>query len=93
MVWLAGGDVISKLVAQPIKLVLRRLQSTHRERHAKKGSKLLTAVTMATSENAVPVQTLRFCRPRMIVEATVKISDTIFTTDELDRNRFFRDRA
>jgi hypothetical protein len=48
---------------------------------------------MATSENAVPVQTLRFCRPRMIVEATVKISDAIFTTDELDRNRFFRDRA
>jgi hypothetical protein len=27
------------------------------------------------------------------VEATVKISDTIFTIDELTRNRFFRDRA
>jgi len=29
----------------------------------------------------------------MIVEATVNASDTIFTTDELDLNRFFRDRA
>jgi hypothetical protein len=67
--------------------------STHRERHAKNGSRVFTAVTMATSENAVPVQALRFCRPRMIVEATVKASDTSFTADELDRNRFFRDRA
>ena len=29
----------------------------------------------------------------MIVEVTVRISDIILTTEDLDRNRFFRDRA
>jgi hypothetical protein len=50
-------------------------------------------VTIAINAKAVPVQTFSSCRPRIIVEATVKRSDINRTVADLDRNLFFLDRA
>src|SRR6266478_3150508 len=57
----------------------RAVVTPHRDRHAKKGSRVLTSVTTATSENATPVQRLSFCKPRIMVDMTDRKSDAGLT--------------
>jgi hypothetical protein len=54
-------------------------------RTQKNGSRVLTTVTIATGENATPVQILSFCKPRIMADMTDRTSDASLTALGLPR--------